>query len=112
VHHFLLAVCSHPGIGLCFKDRGWYPRDPDGDAGVVQEIQSEDATSRPGGRIHNKILANVLKGLKVNEDPRQQELALKILTACPELVSRLVLYCDYMMSLFIIYSSDTGLQDP
>ncbi|GLB33183.1 hypothetical protein LshimejAT787_0100680 [Lyophyllum shimeji] len=33
------------------------------------------------------ILANILKTLKVNEDPRQQELALKIMSACPELVS-------------------------
>jgi len=39
------------------------------------------------GRIHNKILANFLKTLKVNEDLRQQELAIKIMTACPELVA-------------------------
>jgi nucleolar pre-ribosomal-associated protein 1 len=29
----------------------------------------------------------VLKSLKVNEDSRQQELALKILESCPELVA-------------------------
>ncbi|KAG6897168.1 hypothetical protein C0992_003674 [Termitomyces sp. T32_za158] len=75
VHHFLLALCTHPGTGICFKDRGWYPRESDG----------EDEPGR--GKIHNRILANVLKTLKVNEDLRQQELALKILSACPELVA-------------------------
>ena len=37
--------------------------------------------------MYNKILANILKTLKVNEDARQQELALKIMSACPELVA-------------------------
>lgn len=78
VHHFLLATCTRPGLGICFKERGWYPRDTDSDA--VDEPQK-------GGKIYNKILSNVLKNLKVNEDARQQELALKILVACPELVA-------------------------
>ena len=39
------------------------------------------------GRIYNKILANVLKTLRANDDARQQELVLKILAACPELVA-------------------------
>jgi nucleolar pre-ribosomal-associated protein 1 len=42
---------------------------------------------KKGGKIYNKILSNILKSLKVNEDARQQELALKILVACPELVA-------------------------
>ncbi|KAG6853529.1 hypothetical protein C0991_003449 [Blastosporella zonata] len=75
VHHFLLAICTRPGTGICFKDRGWYPRESDGD----------DESGR--GRIYNRILANILKTLKVNEDLRQQELALKIMSSCPELVS-------------------------
>jgi hypothetical protein len=24
VHHFLLSICTRPGIGICFVDRGWY----------------------------------------------------------------------------------------
>ncbi|TFK53356.1 hypothetical protein OE88DRAFT_1696250 [Heliocybe sulcata] len=84
VHHFLLAICSRPGVGVCFKDRGWYPRE-------AEEEDPEDPEGKGGhqrgSRIHNKILLNVLKALKVNEDPRQQELALKILAACPELVA-------------------------
>ncbi|KAI0666153.1 ribosome 60S biogenesis N-terminal-domain-containing protein [Trametes maxima] len=88
VHHFLLALCSHPGVGLCFHDRGWYPRETDGDKGSVDaDERNEGERVHKGGRIYNKILANVLRTLKVNEDPRQQELALKILAACPELVA-------------------------
>lgn len=87
VHHFLLAICTHPGQGICFKDRGWYPRET-GEDGVIDQ---EDEGARPkgayAGKIYNKILANILRGLKVNEDPRQQELALKITVACPELVA-------------------------
>lgn len=84
MHHFLLAICTRPGLGICFKDRGWYLRDTDAD--VVGDPQK-------GGKIYNKILSNVLKNLKVNEDARQQELSLKILVACPELVA------GYAMSL-------------
>lgn len=29
VRHFLLAICTRPGLGICF--RGWYPRDTDAD---------------------------------------------------------------------------------
>jgi nucleolar pre-ribosomal-associated protein 1 len=83
-HHFLLAICTRPGTGVCFKERGWYPREADDDS----KVDDGDEIVTKAGRIHNKILANVLKGLKVNEDSRQQELALKILSACPELVSR------------------------
>ncbi|KAJ7175823.1 ribosome 60S biogenesis N-terminal-domain-containing protein [Mycena filopes] len=83
-HHFLLAICTRPGVGICFKDRGWYPRKSETD-GVPAD---DDIPSRErGGKIYNKILANILKTLKVNEDLRQQELALKIMAACPELVA-------------------------
>ncbi|KAL7281927.1 hypothetical protein ACG7TL_003394 [Trametes sanguinea] len=88
VHHFLLALCTHPGTGLCFHDRGWYPRETDLDQkGLVDAEDRTDDGPQKSGRIYNKILANVVKTLKVNEDPRQQELALKILAACPELVA-------------------------
>lgn len=86
MHHYLLAIGSRPGVGICFKDRGWYPRDVDEEDRTVEDATGETPVRR-GGRIHNKILANLLKTLKVNEDPRQQELALKIMAACPELVA-------------------------
>lgn len=84
VHHFLLAICTRPGVGICFKDRGWYPRESDRDD--EPNIENESGHHK-SGKIYNKILANLLKTLKVNEDSRQQELALKIMTTCPELVS-------------------------
>ena len=83
-HHFLLAICTRPGTGVCFKDRGWYPRVDEDQPTAEAE---DDGTRRHGVRIYNKILAGILKGLKVNEDARQQELALRILEACPELVA-------------------------
>ncbi|KAH9963282.1 ribosome 60S biogenesis N-terminal-domain-containing protein [Russula dissimulans] len=83
-HHFLLAICTHPGVGVCFKDRGWYLRETEEDVGL--SLSGNDETAPKNARIYNKILAQLLKTLKVNEDPRQQELALRIMTACPELV--------------------------
>jgi hypothetical protein len=90
VHHFLLAICTRPGTGLCFKDNGWYPREDE---------------SGGGPKIFNKILANVAKSLKVNEDPRQQELALRILGACPELVA------GYIPSHYLLFSFADILKD-
>ncbi|KII96154.1 hypothetical protein PLICRDRAFT_151289 [Plicaturopsis crispa FD-325 SS-3] len=84
IHHFLLAICTRPGIGVCFRDRGWFPREFDEDRTAADDSSH---TAHKGGKIYNKILSNILKGLKVNEDSRQQELALKIMTACPELVA-------------------------
>lgn len=92
VHHFLLAICTRPGIGICFKDRGWYPRGSDGGDDRTANDDDEDELTQKGGKIYNKILANILKSLKVNEDSRQQELALKIMSACPELVAGYVLF--------------------
>ena len=89
-HHFLLALCTRPGAGICFKDRGWYTRESTDEE--REQIEGDPPTQR-GGKIHNKILANVLKPLKVSEDPRQQELALKIMAACPELPSGSVDIC-------------------
>ncbi|GBE85449.1 hypothetical protein SCP_0706360 [Sparassis crispa] len=86
-HHFLLAICTRPGVGLCFQDRGWYPRESDLDDSAPLETGDEARLGHKSSKIYNKVLANVLKVLKVNEDPRQQELALKVLAACPELVA-------------------------
>jgi nucleolar pre-ribosomal-associated protein 1 len=71
-------------VGVCFKERGWYPRETVDD--VVFSRSKNDETTPKSARIYNKILAQLLKSLKVNEDPRQQELALRIMSACPELV--------------------------
>ncbi|VDC01074.1 unnamed protein product, partial [Peniophora sp. CBMAI 1063] len=94
-HHFLLALCTHPGSGVCFRDRGWYPRDtstnepstsltPD----ATEEFEGEvESGAKPQSRIHNRILASLLKSLRPADDARQRELSLRILAACPELVA-------------------------
>ncbi|KZO94573.1 hypothetical protein CALVIDRAFT_528779 [Calocera viscosa TUFC12733] len=91
-HHFLLAICTRPGVGICFPDNGWYPREPEAeeDNDAMVDEPDDDLGQRRNqqkGRIYNKILANFMKSLKVGEDARQQELALRILEACPELVT-------------------------
>lgn len=71
VHHFLLSVATHPGFGMAYTDRGFYGRD----AGADGETQ-----------LHNKILLGLVRRLDVVHDLRQQELALRICSACPELL--------------------------
>ncbi|KAL0058378.1 hypothetical protein AAF712_014958 [Marasmius tenuissimus] len=92
VHHFLLAICTRPGQGVCFRDRGWHPPSESSaeEGGIL--VEDEIIEGPRGGRgarvrLHNKILANFLKTLKPNEDLRQQELTLRILGACPELIA-------------------------
>ncbi|KAI5834791.1 hypothetical protein K523DRAFT_368872 [Schizophyllum commune Tattone D] len=86
LHHFLLAICTRPGTGVCFRDRGWYPREDLSDAALPSTSTTTSSTSSTH-KIHNRILAHLLKHLKPNEDPRQHELTLRILAACPELVT-------------------------
>lgn len=69
VHHFLLSTATHPGFGMCYADRGWYGRD------------GQDSDT-----LHNKMLLHLVRKLDVTNDLRQQELALRICEACPELV--------------------------
>lgn len=73
LHHFLISLCTVPGVGICFHESGWYPP-----ARTSEEAQTE--------RITNRILAKFITILKPSDDLLQQELVLKILTACPELV--------------------------
>jgi nucleolar pre-ribosomal-associated protein 1 len=102
-HHFLLAICTHPGVGVCFKDRGWYPRETEDEPKLAES--GNDEVAPKNARIYNKILAHLLKNMKVNEDPRQQELALRIMSACPELVSGYVISPLVVHSVFLMNSS-------
>ena len=68
VHHFFLRIATQPGFGVCYADHGWYGRDGD------------------GAVLHNKINLALLRKLDAVNDLRQQELALRICGACPELV--------------------------
>ncbi|PWY98329.1 hypothetical protein BCV70DRAFT_238879 [Testicularia cyperi] len=106
-HHFLLSICTNPGFGICYPDRGWYPRKSDRDDAALAvdpnltvdalvaddthvNIRESSSSGKKGqqqsGSVHNKVLSGVLRQLAVTEDLLQQELALSILQACPELV--------------------------
>ncbi|CBQ73977.1 conserved hypothetical protein [Sporisorium reilianum SRZ2] len=107
-HHFLLSICTNPGFGICYPDRGWYPRKAaasadavdatgqgrndalidgaDNDGFAADNNVMQKGKQSGGGSIYNKVLSGVIRQLSPAEDLRQQELALSILTACPELV--------------------------
>lgn len=102
VHHFLLAISATPGVGICFRDRGWYPRETDD---VAKEGSGRKADA---GKVYNRILGNILNGLKVNEDSRQQELALRIMKACPELVAGYVLRLSQLVHEILNHEIGTG----
>ncbi|KAG0192599.1 hypothetical protein DFQ28_008597 [Apophysomyces sp. BC1034] len=78
VHHFLVSVCSVPGVGACFRDSGWYPSSSPAD--------EKNDTGSKTETVQNRALAKFILSLKPVDDMRQQELLLKILTVCPELV--------------------------
>jgi hypothetical protein len=75
VHHFLISICSVPDVGVCFRDTTWYPA----------QANAEESNTKKS-RISNPALAKFIATLKPADDMRQQELLLKILGACPELV--------------------------
>ncbi|CAI2172221.1 19997_t:CDS:10 [Funneliformis geosporum] len=86
VHRFLLSICSTPGVGICFRDAGWYPFNYmnislNASIGDTDQHENEKQT-----KVHNIILLQFTKSLKPTQDLRQQDLLLKILEACPELV--------------------------
>ncbi|CEP11420.1 hypothetical protein [Parasitella parasitica] len=76
VHHFLISICSVPDVGVCFKGTTWYPAKP--------TANSDESTKN--SKITNRALAKFIATLKPSDDMRQQELVLRILGACPELV--------------------------
>ncbi|KEP52900.1 ribosome 60S biogenesis amino-terminal protein [Rhizoctonia solani 123E] len=92
VHHFLLALCTKPGTGLCFRSRGWYPRpsenpfDDQGPAGKDEGTGEDDGETNAKGTVYNPLLLKLLRALRPAADARQHELAVRILNACPDLV--------------------------
>ncbi|KAI9306444.1 ribosome 60S biogenesis N-terminal-domain-containing protein [Cunninghamella echinulata] len=75
VHRFLLSICTTPGVGVCFKDSGWYSIKNSSE----NNIDDKDLS-------FNRNLSQFILSIKPSDDMRQQELLLKILTACPGLV--------------------------
>ncbi|CAG8618200.1 725_t:CDS:10 [Paraglomus brasilianum] len=79
VHNFLLSLCCTPGVGICFQDLGWYPH------GTVATRTIDDEKGK-SAKVYNIVLSKFITKLKPIEDLRQQDLLLRILEACPELV--------------------------
>jgi nucleolar pre-ribosomal-associated protein 1 len=72
---FLVDACTIPGNGICFEDRGWYPR---ADATATDEVES---------KLHNVILYRFLIQLRPVENIFHRTLALAILKQSQELVA-------------------------
>jgi len=72
LEQFLFAACTTSGNGICFEDRGWYPR-PEADP------------NDPDTQIHNVILLRFILQLRPLESPFQRTLTLKILEVYAEL---------------------------
>ncbi|KAJ3866171.1 ribosome 60S biogenesis N-terminal-domain-containing protein [Lentinula novae-zelandiae] len=104
IHHFLLALCTRPGQGVCFRDQGWYSPNHNNKTLFEDEINHDEAHSNSNNvhssfrpdegpqkssryTIYNPLLLRVLRLLTPMADPRQQELAARIFEACPELVA-------------------------
>ncbi|KAG8903340.1 hypothetical protein FRC01_009237, partial [Tulasnella sp. 417] len=85
-HHFLIALCTRPGSGVCFKSRGWYPRNFDTRHHHFVTPDDHHTNRRQDNALFNRVLPAFIKKLKPNDDPRQQELLLKIFEAAPELI--------------------------
>ncbi|KAF9094869.1 hypothetical protein BGX23_001439 [Mortierella sp. AD031] len=81
VHKFMMALCTTPGVGICFQDAAWYP------PSILTSTTSSEKTTGDGNKIiFNKTLSQLLTHLRPTENMLQQELTVSILTACPELV--------------------------
>ncbi|CAG8516621.1 23336_t:CDS:2, partial [Racocetra persica] len=81
VHKFLLSICCVPGVGICFRDAGWYSCSSQNSINGTGKSKDGDKV-----KLHNIILSSFIKSLKPTQDLKQQELLLKILEACPELI--------------------------
>ncbi|KAF9931389.1 hypothetical protein FBU30_010317 [Linnemannia zychae] len=80
-HKFMMALCTTPGIGICFQDAAWYPPNI-----LTSSTSTEKAIGDNNKIIFNKTLSQLLTHLRPTENMLQQELTVSILTACPELV--------------------------
>lgn len=90
LHHFMLALCTHPGKGVCYIDQGWYGRarsnDDDEEDEEGEKVQQGKAAGGRSSKVFNKILLGLLKSLSPTRSSKQAELTLRILTASQELI--------------------------
>ncbi|KAF9959147.1 hypothetical protein BGZ72_010277 [Mortierella alpina] len=81
VHEFMMALCTKPGVGICFQDAAWYPPST-----LTATTTVEKSSSENNKHVFNKTLSQLLTHLRPTENIMQQQLTVSILTACPELV--------------------------
>lgn len=65
---FLFAVCTVPGKGICFVDKGWYGN-PNSDI-----------------KLFNKVLSDFIRSINPRGSMKQKKLFLGILKSCSELI--------------------------
>lgn len=90
VKGFLEGVTTTPGRGICFADEGWYPRELDAKAKDDDEGDRGNLQDKEKKRLHNRILANVIRKLGarvIDDDGKLGALVTQIVHACPELVA-------------------------
>jgi hypothetical protein len=105
VKGFLEGVSTNPGRGICFADEGWYPRELDAKARDDEEGDRGNLQDKEKKRLHNRILANVIRKLGarvIDDDGKLGDLVTQIVQACPELVA------GYVVSLL----GDRPVADP
>jgi nucleolar pre-ribosomal-associated protein 1 len=90
VKGFLEGVSTNAGRGICFADEGWYPRELDAKARDDEEGDRGNLQDKEKKRLHNRILANVIRKLGarvIDDDGKLGSLVTQIVRACPELVA-------------------------
>jgi nucleolar pre-ribosomal-associated protein 1 len=88
VHHFMLALCTHPGRGICYVDQGWHGRQQHVSNGREEDDkESDNEIEGSSTAVFNKILLGLLKSLSPTRSSKQAELTLRILAASKELLS-------------------------
>ncbi|KAF9918456.1 hypothetical protein BX616_008676 [Lobosporangium transversale] len=79
IHEFMMALCTTPGVGICFRDTAWYPPN-------TLKTSTIEKSGEGAKHVFNKTLSQLLTHLRPTEHILQQRLTVSILTACPELV--------------------------
>lgn len=95
VKGFLEGVSTNPGRGICFADEGWYPRELDAKARDDEEGDRGNLQDKEKKRLHNRILANVIRKLGarvIDDDGKLGDLVTQIVQACPELIAGYVFF--------------------
>ena len=72
IRQFLSNACTTTGNGICFEDKGWYPR---------MDPAAQDSDSR----IHNGTLLRFLQRLQPLENDFHRSLTMEVLEKCAEL---------------------------